>query len=291
MKVFIENDRLRVEVATRGGELVSFFDRRRQRQLLWQGDPEFWGRRAPVLFPIVGRLAGDEARYPSVAAPMGQHGFARDLTWTELDRTAGSLLFRLQANADTRAVYPHDFELETRYSLEGCLLRVEYRVRNHGGDAMPFSIGAHPGFRCPWGPGEDFDDYFLEFEAAERADRIVLVAGLRDGERRPGLLGQRVLPLSRRLFEDDALAFDQLVSRHVTLCSRRSAGGLRMHFEGFPFFAIWTKPRSSAPFVCLEPWHGIADASGPVVPFAEKLGMRSLEAGGEFACAYRLEVT
>ena len=47
----LKNDVLTVEVNEHGAELQSI--RKGETEYLWQGDPAYWGRRSPVLFPIV----------------------------------------------------------------------------------------------------------------------------------------------------------------------------------------------------------------------------------------------
>lgn len=51
----IENDYLRVSVDDHGAELCSIFDKVHNREVIWQADPAYWKRHAPVLFPNVGR--------------------------------------------------------------------------------------------------------------------------------------------------------------------------------------------------------------------------------------------
>lgn len=290
MPITLRDDAIRVTIAPEGAQLTSLYDLRRDRELLWQADPAIWGRHAPILFPIVGRLAGDEARHGQLNACMGQHGFARDRLWQVLQSSPQQVILGLNSDADTRAVYPYDFSLELRYRLEGALLELHYRVVNRSAQVMPFSIGAHPGFRCPFVESEAFDDYYVEFEREETLERIELDAsGLRTGSTKPCLKAQRELPLSRATFDEDALIFSGLDSTHVSLRSRKSAGGVRMHFAGFPYFAIWSKPRVDAPFVCFEPWFGIADALGPHVAFADKLGIIQLPPGETFECSHSIE--
>ena len=50
----LKNDFLTVQVSDFGAELQSIV--KNDYEYLWQGDPAFWGRRSPVLFPIVGSV-------------------------------------------------------------------------------------------------------------------------------------------------------------------------------------------------------------------------------------------
>ena len=48
----LKNQFLEVSVASLGAELQSIKDSN-GKEYLWDGNPEFWGRRSPILFPIV----------------------------------------------------------------------------------------------------------------------------------------------------------------------------------------------------------------------------------------------
>ena len=51
----MENEKMSVTIADHGAELVSLYDRENQRELMWQADPAYWNRHAPILFPNVGK--------------------------------------------------------------------------------------------------------------------------------------------------------------------------------------------------------------------------------------------
>ena len=87
----IENDYLRVSVDDHGAELCSIFDKVHNREVIWQADPAYWKRHAPVLFPNVGRHFEDHYRINGVEYPSSQHGFARDSEFTCVDMTADSI--------------------------------------------------------------------------------------------------------------------------------------------------------------------------------------------------------
>ena len=74
----MENDRLVVTIDDLGAELVSIYDKKYSRELIWQGDPAWWKRQAPILFPNVGKFYGGEYLYQGRHYVQDQHGFARD---------------------------------------------------------------------------------------------------------------------------------------------------------------------------------------------------------------------
>lgn len=59
----LENDKLKIEISSHGAELFSVKRKADSREYLWQGDPAFWGRRSPVLFPVVGKYKDLKTRY------------------------------------------------------------------------------------------------------------------------------------------------------------------------------------------------------------------------------------
>lgn len=284
----IATESLEIRVDSRGAELESLKAPRGGAERLWQGDPRFWGRRAPILFPIVGRLVEDRYMFGGSQYSLGQHGFARDREFDLAGSGPDWLLFRLGSDEDTLKIYPFPFELLVRYQVEKCRLTVAYGVRNAGSSPMWFSIGAHPGFACPLGPEERIEDYELVFEKKETALRHSLKDGLFTGESAPLLQNEDHLPLNEALFERGALVLKGIRSGWVTI--RRTGGGadLSVLFEGWPYLGIWKKP--SAPFLCLEPWYGLADSLGASGRLVEKEGILNLGPGQRFDCSFQVSV-
>jgi galactose mutarotase-like enzyme len=282
----LQNDSLKLAVNLQGAELTSVRDLKDDTEYLWQADPSFWGRHAPVLFPIVGRLKDDQFQHRGQAYHLTQHGFARDLPFVPQQAPEGSLTYRLQATPETKQRYPFDFQLDITYTLEGRDLRVAYEVSNLGAEPMPFSIGAHPAFRCPLVAGERFEDYDFVLAQAETVDRHLLAGGLYTGEVERVLPQGDHLPLEGELFQRDALVFHDLASEWVALRSRQSGREVRMYIAGFPYFGLWTKP--GAPFVCLEPWQGLADYQRASGHLSDKVGIILLMPEQTHRASYRV---
>ena len=246
--------------------------------LLWNGDPSVWAGRAPLLFPIVGVLAGGVYRLGTKTYPLSRHGFARDKTFTLLNSGPSSAAFALRADASTFTVYPFEFELEVRYHILGATLSLTTAIRNLGEADMPASFGYHPAFRWPLPFGQPRAAHFIEFESDEPAAvRRIDAAGLLTPIRHPTPILNRRLQLRDALFEDDVLIFDQLKSRSVSYGSGPGPR-LRIGFPDAAYLGIWTKP--GARFICIEPWHGITDPEGFTGDFVQKPGVQVL-AGGE----------
>jgi galactose mutarotase-like enzyme len=247
--------------------------------LLWDGDPAFWTGRAPILFPIVGSLNDDRYRWQGRDWSLPRHGFARRMIWQTVAHGADHATLRLEAGAETRAVYPFEFVLEMEFAVRDAELAMTAKVRNAGCGVMPFSLGFHPALRWPFAPGSAREDYLLQFELPEpgpvcRLDGAGLIA-----RREPSPLTGDVLVPSDRLFADDALVFRGLESRSVRF---GVPGGewLRCTFPGFPDLGLWSKP--GAGYLCIEPWLGHADPAGFEGSLDEKPGITVLPPGGEW---------
>ncbi|MEO1448958.1 MAG: aldose 1-epimerase family protein [Bacteroidota bacterium] len=282
----LQNDLLQIHVKPKGAELAHVIDQQDQTEYMWEGDPSVWGRHAPVLFPIVGRLKDNQYMVGTESYRLTQHGFARDRTFTRIEQTESQLRFRLTNDPETEALYPFSFELEIGYHLDGRALTVSYAVRNSGEATLPFSLGAHPGFKCPLLPDESLTDYEVVFAQPETLARHLLEGGLYNRETESVLVNQDRIGITPTLFDQDALVFHQPKSEWVALRSRKSGRGVELSLEGWPYLGIWAKP--GAPFVCLEPWQGVADYTDASGHLSEKLGMMFLAPGATHTAAYTL---
>ena len=280
----------RATFSARGAELTSLIGTATGLEYLWSGDPTVWGRHAPVLFPLVGRLPADSYSYQGRDYRLPQHGFARDQEFAVLRQSATELVFRLHHDARTRAIFPFTFELTITYTLRGCQLGVHWDVRNPAPDQpLLFSIGAHPAVRCPLLPGETFEDYYFEFDHPVKLERHLLQGGLLTGQTAPVPTQGHELPLSYELFADDALVFKHYDFTRLTLRSRKSPHFVRFRFDGFPYLGLWTKG-PGANFVCVEPWHGVASPAGEPGELGDKEGILTLAPGQVFSASYTIEV-
>lgn len=273
----LSSGELHAEVNPLGAQLSILRDAS-GRDLLWNGDPAVWTGRAPILFPIVGALAGGSYRLDGKTYSLSRHGFARGKPFAVVAATASTATFRLQADASTLALYPFPFELDVRFSVDGATLAVIASIRNLGATNMPASFGYHPGLRWPLPYGRERSAHFIEFATEEPAPiRGLNTAGLLRPEPHPTPVVGRRLVLEDRLFENDALIFDQVRSRSVTY-GAADGPRIRVSFPDAPYLGVWTKP--GAPFICIEPWHGIADPDGFSGDFTTKPGVVTIAPGG-----------
>ncbi|MFD2246118.1 aldose 1-epimerase family protein [Pontibacter ruber] len=276
MLYFIENDNFKVGVESKGAELHHFIKKDENLELIWQADPAIWGSHAPNLFPIVGELPDQQYTFQDKTYQMKRHGFARHKEFKVVDNEKDKVVFELNYDDETLEQFPFKFALLVAYKLEGNRLGVSYLVRNEDDKAMYFSVGGHPGFNVPFYPGENYDDYYLEFENRETVSRYLLNdAGLLNGDTERVLENTHLLPLRHSYFEKDAIVLKDLTSEKVTLGSRTNPLRIEVSFPGFPFLGIWAKPGPS-PYLCIEPWCGIAGRAGESGKLEEKEGINML---------------
>ncbi len=283
----IQNNYLKVEIASPGAELRSVYNKQKSQEYLWQGDEKWWPRSAPVLFPIVGKLNNNSYKVDGKTYTLPQHGFARDMEFNLLEKSGQEAVFELISTEETLAKYPYRFSLKITYTLKENSLLTHYQVENTGSGEMYFSLGAHPGFRCPMYENESLNDYYIELQHEETLQRHLLQDGVFTGETETIMTETKVLNLHAALFEKDAIVFKDMRSSYMILKSKNSGYYLRFFFEGFPYFGIWQKP--GAPFICLEPWCGIADNKGFTGNLSEKEGIFELPSNGVFERFFTIE--
>jgi galactose mutarotase-like enzyme len=255
-------------VSAQGAELQSLRDSA-GREFLWQAGPA-WPRHAPVLFPIVGRLANDTLRHRGQTFRLTQHGFARDRRFEWVERTPTSCRLRLVDDDDTRAKYPFPFQFEVAYAVEADTLAVSFTIVNTGSETLPASMGAHPAFCWPLTEGAAKSDHILEFSAAEPAPIRRLAGGLMLADAVASPISGHTLCLDESLFAADAIVLDRLASDSVRFAVP-GAPGLEMSWQGFSQLGIWMKP--GADFLCIEPWCGYASPQSFDGEFADKPGL------------------
>jgi galactose mutarotase-like enzyme len=289
MSVTLENDFLQVALIERGAELKSLVSKSTGIDYMWSGDPAYWGKTSPILFPIVGTLKDDTYLYKGKKYSLSRHGFAREMPFEITEQTRESVVYLLKSSTASSESYPFDFTLEIKYVIVDDQLVVIYQVSNKGTVDMPFSIGGHPAFKVPLVENTSYEDHYLTFNQPEDGKRWPIASG--------GLISQSPkqffkedskLKLTRDLFYEDALVFKNLKSNTISIQSDRHAHGLDFQFEGFPYFGIWAA--KDADFLCLEPWCGIADSVTHNQKLEKKEGIHILPVAGTWNRSWRVHV-
>ena len=286
---YIENQHLQLAVKRYGAEIYSIKSVKTGKEYIWDANPKIWANHAPVLFPIVGALKEGIFYYNNQKYSLPQHGFMRSNQQVILvENTAGSLKFLLKSSKHTKENYPFDFEFYTSYILEQNSIVVKHEIYNPSDGEIYFSVGAHPAFKCPVNKGEDYNDYYLEFEKEENSKSWKIDNGLIALESEEVFKIPNVLNLHRDIFNQGALVFKDLKSRKISLKSRKSEQVVTLKFDGFPYMGIWAKPQ--AEFVCIEPWLGIADSVDAEQDITRKEGIIKLDGGEKYIAKYFIEI-
>ncbi|WHH59516.1 aldose 1-epimerase family protein [Petroclostridium sp. X23] len=290
MNKVIENDIARVEISTLGAEVISFKTLKDDCEYLWNGDKQYWASHAPVLFPLVCAVDEGKIKVGGKEYAIGNHGFARKSEFSVVEDTDSSVTYKLPYSEETLKMYPFKFNLFITYALTGNKLDITYKVENVDNKEIYFLIGTHPGFNCPLAKDEKFEDYYLEFECNETLERLFMNAAnvLIKDKSEMILQDKNIIPLTRKLFQDGALVFKNINSRKISLKSNKSDKEVIVSFDDLPYLGLWQA--KDAPFVCIEPWHGIADVEGYNGEFKEKEMIIELGTSKSYECNYSIEV-
>ena len=285
----LRNNEVEIVVNNKGAELTSL--KTSDREYIWQANPEFWSRHAPILFPIVGRLIDHEFIYDKKVYSMNQHGFARDSDFNLVDKTENSIVFELVDNKKTKENFPFEFSLQVKYTLLQKSLITEYTVKNPSlNEDLYFSIGAHPAFNCPFEAEHHRNEYQLVFdkELAPEAENIIEGLLVETATNVFGESGK--LTIHDAIFDKDALIFKPNPFSKVTFVHEPTQKAyFSVSFKNYPYLGIWSS-HQEAPFVCIEPWHGITDVKNHNKLLNEKEGIINLPPQNSFSCSYTMEV-
>ena len=285
----LKNEMLTIQVSEHGAELQSI--RKDDYEYLWQGNPEYWGRRSPVLFPIVGSVWEKCFRVDGKVYEMGQHGFARDMDFELVSAADTEVWYRLKSSEKTLAAYPWPFVLEIGYRLEGSSVEVLWKVTNPGATEMYFQIGAHPAFNYP-----DYDPKtayrgVVELDGNANLQRSAFKGkGCVDPQAHfpIPLSDDGMLRLKRDTFDDiDTLMLENDQVHKIVFLKNASSPYLTVTFDA-PVVAIWSPPKRNAPFFCIEPWYGRCDRADFTGEFKDRDWVNALAPGATFAASYTI---
>lgn len=281
MEVVIKKQNIEAVINTKGAELFSL--KKDGKNYIWGINSDFWNKTSPILFPIVGALKNNEYQFLNKTYQLPRHGFARDLEFEIINKNEDFVTFSLKSSEKTLEVYPFQFELKISYTLEEEKLIVKYEVINLSEEKMYYSIGAHPAFCVD----ANFDEFSLVFDEEKELETYKLDKDLFSGKTEKVALRGKKLPLNYNLFAKDALVFKNSVTQSLTLIKNNNPV-LKVEFSDFPYLGIWTK--ENAPFLCIEPWLGIADNIDSSGDLTQKEGINSLEPNTEKSASWSIEL-
>ena len=273
MNITISNQQIKATINTLGAELIRL--EKKNQNYIWTIDETYWNKTSPILFPIVGRLKNDTYTIEGKTYELPRHGFARNFEFELEHQTENTVVLLFTENQETLKHYPFQFELRLKYELIENSLKINYSILNKSQETMPFSIGAHPAFAIDG----LFSDYTLDFNQSENFISYELEKEQFNNSFKKIPSENGKINLDYALFEKDALVFKHLKSNTLTLL-RKNQPYISVEFKGFPYLGIWTKP--NAPFLCIEPWCGLADNVNHNGNIYEKEGIQLLDNNVEF---------
>lgn len=299
-KVYLENAQLMATFDTKGAELLSVKRKNRisgeleEQEYIWSGDPKYWGRHAPILFPFVGTQKGKQYQHKGIIYPMTQHGFARDKEFVMQTKEKNRIWFKLSSDEETKKCYPFEFILWIGYELEEDTIQVFYRVENYSKEKMYFAIGAHPGFTCPLVEGTLQEEYSFRFPHINALTYSIV--NMENGLKRENTYQMDLvkkeeygyLKLEKGLFDRDALIIEQSRINEVALCKADNKPYVIVKFDT-PLFGLWSPAGKNAPFVCIEPWYGRCDSEEFDGELSEKEYINELDMGESFERSYSMQ--
>jgi galactose mutarotase-like enzyme len=282
-EIIIGNDKFEVRITQYGAELQQLTRLKDEKDYIWSPVEQFWNRRAPNLFPVVGRLKHDKYLHKGNYYELGQHGFARNSLFKIIKYQPNEVTLELESNNKTSAVYPFKFQLLIHFIIVENVLTVSAEIHNTGSEILPFSYGAHPAFALE----SPMRNYSLRISGKDKILRRFLNEGIRIDQYGTISLDNHTLILEDELFKDDAIVLENQSIEKVDILENGKPYISVASIDN-PYYGIWTKP--GAPFLCLEPWWGIADSINSTGEIMEKEGVTKLEVNGKISHTYSIEM-
>ena len=284
----IKNDNLSVQINSLGAELFSIKSNDGC-EYLWQGDPAYWGGRAPIMFPICGRLFGGVYTYLGKEYSMPSHGIARSSEFSLKEQGDSFLTLSLVGNDETKKMYPFDFTFDVTFVLKGSSLSVNYKVTNTDTKELIFGIGGHPAFNVPLEKGLCFEDYKVEFEKSCDALRVDFsdTCFLTENDKLYRADGTKTIELRHNLFDNDAI-FLYNVPKKIKLYSDKGEKSVTVKYDNMKYIGLWHATKKDAPYVCIEPWTSIPATDGIVDNLLTKKEMIHLSSGYTYKSKYEI---
>ncbi|GEQ17291.1 MULTISPECIES: aldose 1-epimerase family protein [Clostridium] len=286
----LENSKIRITASTHGAELHSITHKEDNTEYLWNRDEKYWKYSSPHLFPIVGKVVDSKYRIGDNVYQLPAHGIARVSEFKLVEKTESSISFKLDYCDESLKVYPYKFSFEVTHTIKDNSVITTYNVRNLDNKEIYFCVGGHPAFMCPIEIKDKLEDCYLEFNEKETISALMVNDEAYFLHNRKDILNESsIINLSKDLFKQGVLTFDNLKSNKISIKSKNNNKVLTVDFGEFDYIAIWA-PEKGAPFVCIEPWFGHADYVDFNGQFKDKEGIVKLEEGKEFSASYKIYV-
>lgn len=290
MNYTIQNEFLTAVISDMGAELMSI-KTNDGHEYLWQGDKKYWEGRAPIMFPICGRLFNGEYKYLGKTYSLPNHGFARKSLFSLKSAAKDFITLELKSNDEIYANYPFDFIFDVTFKLENDTLTVKYEVKNQDEKDLIFSVGGHPAFNAPLDKGVEFEDCYVEFDKKCDAIRVDFSPAcfLTHSDKLYSESGTKRIDLRHDLFDNDAI-FLYNVSKKIKLGSQKTQRSVTLTFDGMKYIGLWHAVKTDAPYVCIEPWTSVPATEGVVDNLMTKEEMIHLPKGYTYKNSYSITI-
>ncbi len=277
MEYTIQNGQIQITVDDMGAELKSIVRLDGEEEYMWDGNPEYWSRTSPVLFPFIGGLHNGAYTHNETTYEMTKHGFLRDTKFVLTEQNKDALWFEVRATKETKIIYPFDFEIEIGYVLYNTSVTVVWKIYNRGSETMEYSIGGHPAFRCPFNGNGKRSDYAVGMPGIKELDQTIIGAtGFVSPITKKRIVENEKIYFTDGIFDQDALVFADSGMKKIELLNEKGESYVTFSFDA-PIIAVWSKPEADARFVCFEPWYGLCDVEGLHSILAERKWTNHLE--------------
>ena len=299
MRIAIENEQLKAEIDSFGAELKSVIRKSDNQEYMWEADPAYWGKTAPVLFPFIGKLENCTFSHNGKIYAADKHGFAREMEFKVTEQEADRVVFTIESNEETLERYPFEFVLELEYRLNRNTVTQKWRLYNKGSETLYCSMGGHPGFVCPLikdgGRSGKRTDCFIKLSGVDGRTsmdsmEVNLSTGQLSGEVFTVDIKDGVFPIADHIFDKDALLFADQGVTAVSLLDAEGKEYVRTEAPGCPVWGIWSMPTSDAPYVCIEPWWGCCDKDGYQGELKDRPYTNSVKAGEVWTDGLRIVI-
>ena len=258
----LENDDIVISINEMGAELKSIFSKKNQIEYIWPGEKGSFKKSAPNLFPFIGNIKYEEIDYPyngeRKILPMTKHGFARDLEFQIVEKSATKVVFQLEPNNYTKERYPYKFSLKIIYEIVENQIIHKYLVKNNDLNKMYYEIGGHTAFNCNYNNDLNIENYYLEFDNEEVKQYVIDSENNSFLSEKYSKVNIDKFYLSKEKFKKDAFVFECIKLSKVKLKHLNTKHGVDFQYENLPILTLWTNLDSSE-FICLEPWAGMTD--------------------------------
>lgn len=290
----IQNRYLEASFTTLGAELQSLRDLQTDKEILWQGDPQYWSGRSPVLFPITGGLWNGVSKINGKAYEIPKHGFAKKREWKVINHTTDRITFELLPFEGDVAIYPYDYALRITYALIGTRLEAHIEVENRSRTTMYFQVGGHPGIALPDFAEDHIPDGYLLLEGRPTH---LLRAGTQgcievtNATPTPYPLPETedgLVPLQVSTFANEALILEGQIESAVVL--DRSKKPICRVRSSAPVWLFWSNQGQHSPYICCEPWYGLPDLQGFDGDISRRAYIQEAKVGHTWTGFYSVEL-